>query len=94
MSKNVLLNIVFTLRLLTLYLADFSEREEVFYVYEQGNLQKKDGFYIYYEKNPAMQEYMLKEKEKQKQSETVSIEERNLTEEGLQQMKQWLESNI
>lgn len=42
-----------------LMLIDILEREELFFVYEQGYLQKREGYYIYYEKNLAMQEYMI-----------------------------------
>ena len=36
-----------------------SEKEEAFYTYDNGALKKLDGFYIYYEKNEAMQNYMV-----------------------------------
>ena len=36
-----------------------SEKEEAFYIYDNGTLKKLDGFYIYYEKNEAMQNYMV-----------------------------------
>ena len=48
-------------------LMDILEEEECFFVYEQGYLQKREGYYIYYEKNLAMQEYMIcKREEEQK----------------------------
>ena len=46
-----------------LMLMDAQEDEETFYVYEQGYLQKREGYYIYYEKNIAMQEYMIRKRE-------------------------------
>ncbi|MCI9082376.1 MAG: LysM peptidoglycan-binding domain-containing protein [Lachnospiraceae bacterium] len=50
-----------------LMLMDILEEEELFFVYEQGYLQKREGYYIYYEKNLAMQEYMIcKREEEQK----------------------------
>ncbi|MCI8300880.1 MAG: LysM peptidoglycan-binding domain-containing protein [Lachnospiraceae bacterium] len=50
-----------------LMLMDILEEEECFFVYEQGYLQKREGYYIYYEKNLAMQEYMIcKREEEQK----------------------------
>lgn len=42
-----------------LFLYDGEEKEEHFYLLENGLLQKQEGFYIYYEKNEAMQEYMI-----------------------------------
>ncbi len=46
-----------------LMLIDILEGEEQFFIYEQGYLQKREGFYIYYEKNLAMQEYMIYKRE-------------------------------
>lgn len=46
----------------TLMLYDTLEREECFFVFEKKHLKKKEGYYIYYEKNQEMQNYMLKKK--------------------------------
>ena len=35
------------------------EQEEVFYAYKFGEIMQMGGHYIYYEKNPLMQEYMI-----------------------------------
>lgn len=48
-----------------LMLIDILEGEELFFVYEQGYLQKREGYYIYYEKNLAMQEYMIYKREEE-----------------------------
>ncbi len=48
-----------------LMLIDILEGEELFFIYEQGYLQKREGYYIYYEKNLAMQEYMIYKKEEE-----------------------------
>lgn len=48
-----------------LMLIDMLEKEELFFVYEQGYLQKREGYYIYYEKNLAMQEYMIYKREEE-----------------------------
>lgn len=48
-----------------LMLMDAQEGEESFFVYEQGYLQKREGYYIYYEKNISMQEYMVSKKEEE-----------------------------
>lgn len=40
------------------FLSDRTEKEDGFYVYEQGNLKKQQGYYIYYEKNEKMKKYV------------------------------------
>lgn len=40
------------------FLSDRTEKEDGFYVYEQGNLKKQQGYYIYYEKNERMKKYV------------------------------------
>lgn len=40
------------------FLTDRTEKEEGFYFYEQGNLEKQPGYYIYYEKNEKMKKYV------------------------------------
>lgn len=42
-----------------LLLSDSLEKEETLYIYEDGAVHKKEGYYIYYERNQAMQEYMI-----------------------------------
>lgn len=60
-----------------LMLMDILEGEELFFVYEQGYLQKREGYYIYYEKNLSMQEYMVSKKEEQKKrDEQAAAEQR------------------
>ncbi len=46
-----------------LFVSDISEREEKMFVCEKGNLKEQEGFIVYYEKNPQMQDYMLKTNE-------------------------------
>ena len=43
----------------TLFLINQAEREENFYLVEEGELIKQKGFVCFYERNEAMQEYML-----------------------------------
>ncbi|MFQ9516303.1 MAG: LysM peptidoglycan-binding domain-containing protein [Eubacterium sp.] len=40
------------------FLSDRTEKEEGFYFYEQGSLEKQQGYYIYYEKNEKMKKYV------------------------------------
>lgn len=42
-----------------LFLMSPMEREEGFFAYENGKLQRENGFYIYYEKNELMQNYLV-----------------------------------
>lgn len=42
-----------------LYIIDALEGEDVFYLYEGNGLRKQLGYYIYYTKNEAMQNYMI-----------------------------------
>lgn len=42
-----------------LFLMEPQEKEEAFFRYENGHMAKQLGYYIYYEKNPMMQEYMV-----------------------------------
>ncbi len=45
------------------FLMDSQEREEAFYTWKEGRLARKEGYFIYYEKNPQMQEYMISRRE-------------------------------
>lgn len=49
---------------------DILEKEENFYIYENGYLVLQPGYYIYYEKNEEMQNYMVDHK-KVKQEELI-----------------------
>ena len=42
-----------------LLLVDPINKIETFHVYEEDNLKEQSGYYIYYDKNPCMQKYML-----------------------------------
>ena len=42
-----------------LLLADPYERESTFYLYKNNRMEKQNGYYVFYEKNDLMQEYML-----------------------------------
>ena len=55
-----------------LYMTDHLEGEDAFYVYRGQDLVRQSGYYIYYEKNPMMQEYLIERNLKLK--EAVSYE--------------------
>lgn len=42
-----------------LFLWDLSEKEEKLFVWQRGMLKEMSGYYIYFEKNPQMQNFML-----------------------------------
>ncbi len=46
----------------TLLTYDNVEKEEAFFSYENNRLTRQEGFYIYYEKNDEMQNYMIEHK--------------------------------
>lgn len=58
----------------TLLTYDNMEKEEAFYFYENGGLGRQEGYYIYYEKNEEMQNYMIDHK--QKPSEEAQYDDR------------------
>ncbi len=41
------------------FFCDRSENEEAIYSYDSGMMQKRHGYFVYYEKNPEMQAYMI-----------------------------------
>lgn len=45
-----------------LYVTDSLEADDAFYMYERGQMIKQKGYYIYYDKNEAMQNYIIKQK--------------------------------
>lgn len=45
-----------------LYVTDSLESDEAFYMYEHGQLLKQKGYYIYYERNEVMQNYIVAQK--------------------------------
>lgn len=48
----------------TFYLIDTVEKEENFYLYENGELKKQKGYVCFYERNYELQEYMLERRER------------------------------
>ena len=48
----------------TMYLVNTCDKEENFYLYENGELKKQKGYVCFYESNYEMQEYMLEKRER------------------------------
>lgn len=54
------------------------EGEESFFYYENGTMRELGGYYIYYERNSAMQTYMIEHRDKKEQEENLRKEEAEL----------------
>ncbi|SET29390.1 Nucleoid-associated protein YgaU, contains BON and LysM domains [[Clostridium] polysaccharolyticum] len=72
----------------TLLLYDSLEREEVFYVFEENKLKKQDGYYIYYDRNAEMQNYIITLREEHETAKPYSIPRRPKTVEAVESAKQ------
>ena len=48
----------------TMYLVNTCDKEENFYLYENGELKKQKGYVCFYERNYEMQEYMLERRQR------------------------------
>lgn len=51
------------------------ENEEIFYVFQNGHFVRQMGYYIYYEKNEEMQEYMVQTKETDQEEPIEQVED-------------------
>lgn len=58
-----------------LMLMDASEQEDAFFRYENNFLVRQSGYYIYYEKNTQMQNYMLEKNPQLQNEERESIQD-------------------
>lgn len=58
-----------------LLMSDSVEKEEAFFGYENDRLIKQEGYYIYYEKNDEMQNYMIDHRQ-QEQSEEATYDDK------------------
>ena len=66
-----------------LYMIDDLENEDAFYVYRGQDLARQSGYYIYYDKNPMMQEYLAERREGMKESENYEKMLENMRDERL-----------
>ena len=46
----------------TLFLMDPLDKEEAFFIYEGSKLNRQQGYYVYYERNEEMQNYMVEQR--------------------------------
>lgn len=56
-------------------LMDPAEREDAFFCYENGFMVKQNGYYVYYEKNPLMQAYMLEKNHQIQPEKTEEVQD-------------------
>ena len=66
-----------------LYMIDDLENEDAFYVYRGQDLARQSGYYIYYDKNPMIQEYLAERREGMKESENYEKMMENMRDERL-----------
>lgn len=66
-----------------LYMIDDLENEDAFYVYRGQDMARQSGYYIYYDKNPMMQEYLAERREGMKESENYEKMMENMRDERL-----------
>ena len=62
---------------------DALENEDAFYVYRGQDLVRQSGYYIYYDKNPMMREYLAERKEGMQESENYEKMMENMRDERL-----------
>lgn len=53
-----------------LYMMDDLEGEDAFYVFRGEDLARQNGYYIYYEKNPMMQDYLVERRQSMKEAQS------------------------
>lgn len=58
-----------------LMLMDTAEQEEVIFRYENNFLVRQSGYYIYYEKNTPMQNYMLEKKPRLREEDQETVQD-------------------
>lgn len=61
-----------------LYIMDALEGEEAFYMTEGDYLRRQTGYYIYYARNEAMQNFMIRTKTQESQSEAGDVEQKDV----------------
>lgn len=59
-----------------LMLMDPGEREDAFFRYDNGTMEKLSGYYIYYEKNSQMQTYMIERSQKEGGDASEKVEDK------------------
>ncbi len=59
-----------------LFVVEPGDWDEAFYVFENGKMNRQPGYYIYYEKNEPMQNYMIEMNQNKSIEETENIPDR------------------
>lgn len=73
----------------TFYLVDTVEKEENFFLYENGELKKQKGYVCFYERNYEMQEYMLERREKKSTEDTGNDEVMRSIRSVIREKEEW-----
>ncbi len=60
-----------------LYVMDALEGEEAFYMTEKDYLRRQSGYYVYYARNEAMQNYMIEKKLVEERNEKSDVEQKD-----------------
>ena len=72
-----------------LYMMDDLEGEDAFYVFRGEDLSRQNGYYIYYEKNPMMQNYLVERRQDIKEVQTYEkMMERRRDEKLIRQVRE------
>jgi LysM repeat protein len=71
-----------------LMLLEPTEREDAFFCFENGSLARQSGYYIYYEKNPLMQTYMIEKNQEQK----IAVKEEETTDDAVRTFRRIIQS--
>lgn len=58
-----------------LYIMDALEGEDAFYMTDAGGLRRQSGYYIYYARNEAMQNFMVSSKKEQGEPDEVEVKD-------------------
>ena len=75
-----------------LFMIDALEEEEAWYLFENNALKKQSGYYIYYTRNDAMQNYMMTQKNHMVEAETdVAQRDQELLQKYRNRLEQRLE---
>ena len=79
----------------TLFLWDLSEKEEKIFLWQRNMLKEMSGYYVYFEKNPQMQNFMLDDSKEPESidgdyEDTVTVSMRHVIEEKEERKKAFI----
>lgn len=77
-----------------LYMMDPVNKEEAFFIYKDGELTRQEGYYIYYERNEDMQNYLIDHQETEEKQAPLSSEFLKKREEIMEKRQESKEKKI